>query len=413
MLNNTNYSSQLNALQREYPRLHNLRFSPDFEQQFQKNRLDSFLEMDHYLLLVGALVYLSFIITDMIVLPPETVFFVSLGRVIISLIMFVLYYLVKHVQHGWFRLHIFETVAFLLFLVCAHVAISSYFLPEPYHILFMLGIVQVYIVAPALLKPNSRLCSITLLCMLILSTATMFLTDRPPLNTNNAEINAIFNQFPLTYSIFLAGIVVVSSYLTYTFEKVLRKNWLDNQVTELKSSHLEVVSSQLLTLSHEDPLTELSNRRHFQTSLTTELQRARRSEEPLSLLMLDIDNFKAFNDTYGHQAGDRCLKKIADCLKQQNSRSTDLAARYGGEEFVIMLPNTDDSGARFIANNIRSAIEKLRITHDASSFGVVTASIGVTTLESGDSASIDTLIHRADHALYDAKHNGKNAVSVF
>lgn len=413
MIETHKYTAQLNALKSEYVHIPKLRFSNTHETQFQKNRRESFLELDHALLLFGAIVYLAFIFSDMAVLPAEYIAFVATGRVIISLVMFTSYYMVKHAKHPWFQRYIFELIAFILFIVAAHVSITSYFLPQPYHMIFMLGIVQIYIVAPALLKPDSKLCMLTLVSMLALTAIVLFLADKPDISTNSLDINEIFNQFPLIYTSFLAGLVVVSGYLAYTFEKMLRKNWLDNEITELKSTHLETVSKQLLTLSHEDPLTQLANRRYFQEMLTTELQRALRSKEPLSLLMLDLDQFKSFNDAYGHQAGDDCLKRISHCLKDQCSRSTDLPARYGGEEFVVLLPNTDADGALFIANNIRHAIEKLRITHEASSFGVVTISIGVTTLDAGKTATIDTLIQRADQALYTAKNNGRNQTEMY
>ena len=131
----------------------------------------------------------------------------------------------------------------------------------------------------------------------------------------------------------------------------------------------------------------------------------------LSLIFCDVDDFKAFNDTYGHQTGDNCLRSVARVLSSEIKRPADLAARYGGEEFAVILPNTSAEGAFHQAESFRSAIETLLMPHAGSSTGdYVTVSFGVATFVPGDDAAPEDLIAKADEALYKAKESGRNKV---
>lgn len=157
-----------------------------------------------------------------------------------------------------------------------------------------------------------------------------------------------------------------------------------------------------------DGLTGLFNRRAFDEKITYEFARARRSEEPLSLLMVDIDHFKLFNDHYGHQVGDECLRQVAARLKAIAKRSTDTAARYGGEEMALILPSTDLAGALELASQYQKAVRSLRIPHTESSKGIVTVSMGVATMIPTSNQRAEDLISDADRALYCAKHDGRD-----
>ncbi len=173
---------------------------------------------------------------------------------------------------------------------------------------------------------------------------------------------------------------------------------------KLKSDLLE--SHALL-----DGLTSIPNRRRFDQSLETEWKRAQRSGLPLSVLMFDIDHFKAYNDSLGHRAGDDCLTRVAMLLCESLERPGDLLARYGGEEFVALLPETDAEGAARIAERCRVQIEAARIPHpESGTAGWVTVSIGVGTLLPDGAANSGTLIEQADARLYCAKSAGRNRV---
>ncbi|SAK61970.1 diguanylate cyclase [Caballeronia fortuita] len=168
--------------------------------------------------------------------------------------------------------------------------------------------------------------------------------------------------------------------------------------------------SELQLLARTDGLTGLHNRRTLGEILDQEWRRARRTRSLFSLLFVDIDRFKAFNDAYGHQAGDDALAAVARCIGDNIRRPADTAARYGGEEFVVVLPDTPADGAAKIAEKIRAAISDLSIEHAGSEFGRVTASIGLASWRPERDDDVSALIRAADEALYDAKARGRNRV---
>ncbi|RQZ19916.1 GGDEF domain-containing protein [Burkholderia sp. Bp9031] len=172
----------------------------------------------------------------------------------------------------------------------------------------------------------------------------------------------------------------------------------------------QVAESKLYQLAYTDSLTGLDNRGTFDAVLAKEAQRASRSGRPLSVLFVDVDHFKAFNDYYGHLAGDDVLRRVAQAASRCLRRDSDHVARYGGEEFVVTLPDTDARGAATVAEAIRRAIAGLAIAHDRSPYGHVTASIGTATA-AGGRVNAATLLRLADEALYRAKSGGRNRVS--
>ncbi|PRG20431.1 sensor domain-containing diguanylate cyclase [Burkholderia multivorans] len=171
--------------------------------------------------------------------------------------------------------------------------------------------------------------------------------------------------------------------------------------------------SELILLARTDGLTGLNNRRSFGEVLDREWRRARRVRSVFSLLFVDVDRFKAYNDTYGHQAGDDALAAVARCIGENIRRPADVAARYGGEEFVVLLPDTAENGAAQIAERIRIAINELGLEHVGSEFGRVTASIGLASWKPDQDVEPDAIIKAADEALYYAKATGRNKVTQF
>ncbi len=173
---------------------------------------------------------------------------------------------------------------------------------------------------------------------------------------------------------------------------------------------LEAAYRTVEALAVEDSLTGLANRRRLDESLVNEWRRGLRDGEPLSFLLIDVDHFKSYNDTYGHVFGDRCLKQIAEVAMSVVSRPGDLAARYGGEEFAIVLPRTDKANALVIANEICAALRSCKLTHRSNPEGFVTISIGCATLVPTADLTAGILIDLADKALYEAKGSGRNRV---
>jgi diguanylate cyclase (GGDEF)-like protein len=177
------------------------------------------------------------------------------------------------------------------------------------------------------------------------------------------------------------------------------------------SHELENANSELLKLANADGLTGLSNRRIIDQYLEKETARAIRSDHSITVIMMDLDNFKAYNDNYGHIAGDSCLKKVSKVLKNSVRRPEDLVGRYGGEEFCVILPNTDMNGAMFVAERIRTSIQELKIPHTGNAdLGVVTISLGIASRVPGQKAPATQLLNEADKALYKAKVSGRNRV---
>ena len=167
---------------------------------------------------------------------------------------------------------------------------------------------------------------------------------------------------------------------------------------------------QLRDLALRDGLTGISNRRHFDEQLESEVGRARRVRTSLALLLIDVDHFKAFNDAFGHQQGDRCLRAVAGTVAALVSRPGDLAARYGGEEFTVLLPETDLAGAVELADALRVAVRALELKH-TSGLGIVTISIGAAAIRpQQQEGSGESLVHAADQALYQAKAAGRDRV---
>ena len=172
---------------------------------------------------------------------------------------------------------------------------------------------------------------------------------------------------------------------------------------------------RLIATTRRDHLTDLLNRRGLETVLHRELRRARRADVPLSLLVIDIDWFKAYNDSLGHPRGDECLRDVAGALVGCLQRAGDAACRYGGEEFILVLPDTEIGGAGTVARNCQEAIDRLDIAHPCSEYGRVTVSFGIAQADPGArdrSISDDAvaLLGRADSALYHAKRNGRNRI---
>ncbi len=180
-------------------------------------------------------------------------------------------------------------------------------------------------------------------------------------------------------------------------------------------THLELKRCRdlLENMALLDALTGISNRRRFDDFLDFAWRQSQRMAAPLSVILLDVDHFKAYNDHYGHQAGDECLRAVAQALNGAKRRATDLVARYGGEEFMAVLPSTEAEGALIIAETLRRAVEELKVPHAHSSAAAhVTVSLGIATVIPSDGTTPSALIQRADQGLYRAKSQGRNRVEI-
>jgi diguanylate cyclase (GGDEF)-like protein len=183
---------------------------------------------------------------------------------------------------------------------------------------------------------------------------------------------------------------------------------LEKKVAE-RTAELEKANQELQRLAQVDGLTQIANRRCFDEHLDREWQRLAREQQPLSIILCDVDYFKLYNDRYGHQQGDACLQQVAKAINNSVNRSADLAARYGGEEFAIILPNTTIEGAVRVAETIRLQVQKLKMPHAASTVSkYVSLSLGVASIVPNQTISPEELIAAADRSLYEAKKRGRN-----
>jgi diguanylate cyclase (GGDEF)-like protein len=201
--------------------------------------------------------------------------------------------------------------------------------------------------------------------------------------------------------------VVAWGVATILFDSRIR-DFVNKRTIELQSESLQKANEQLQLLASQDGLTQIPNRRQFDQYFDLQWKQLGRSHAFLTLLLCDIDHFKLYNDTYGHQAGDRCLKQVAEAIAKTPHREGDLVARYGGEEFVVILPNTFGEAAIAIAERICQQVRQLQILHSRSPTDYVTISIGVAWVIPFANIRPEELIATADRALYRAKQNGRD-----
>jgi len=220
-----------------------------------------------------------------------------------------------------------------------------------------------------------------------------------------------------------ALLMAVSNWIYRSFRNMISLNWereamsreLGDLTTSLRDRNrqLQDARRQLTDLANIDELTGLGNRRLVNTVLQEEINRARRAESELSVILIDVDFFKNYNDTYGHPAGDAVLQQLSDLMQRATSRAGEVVARYGGEEFIIILPNASAPSALRTADRLKTLVMDERIPHESSEVGqFLTISQGVVTVSPDSDLEPATLINRADQALYDAKGAGRNTIAV-
>lgn len=218
----------------------------------------------------------------------------------------------------------------------------------------------------------------------------------------------------LSFSYYFALFGVVITVLAGISERQERFAFLQELLVSFQSQELTRLNRQLDKIAHEDALTSIANRRSFNNAAEREWDIALREQRPLSLLLLDVDFFKRYNDTYGHEDGDKCLQAIAHAIRDAMLRPADLAARYGGEEFVVLMPDTDEQGAIMVAQRIIDAVDACQIPHASSTTAAhVTVSIGIATLIPKTGQPPQDAVRQADAALYQAKDHGRHQYRTY
>ena len=237
----------------------------------------------------------------------------------------------------------------------------------------------------------------------------------------NIKKNRNSSDVILSYACFFMAIIVISrSLLLELAPELFSRTIVSSQIiwpafsvisgVFALLSYTEEAQLKLKKESNTDQLTTLANRRSMDVTLANEWARARRHDRSLALVMLDLDFFKRYNDHYGHQAGDKCLREVASVIKESAKRAEDLAARYGGEEFLLILPDTDAVTAQYLAEQVCTGVASLEVPHEQSPLSFVSISAGIAVMDKNIHEDVDSLLRAADTALYKAKQQGRNQV---
>ncbi len=262
---------------------------------------------------------------------------------------------------------------------------------SPTHIYRHVGVILVVLFANVVLRIRFWYATAASLASLAVYAATVFQLTEMPLV---ARMTAI---------VILANIILFTLMANHTLERDSRREYLFRMQDRLRREELQ-------KMAHRDPLTGLSNRRHLDDTLDRLWPEAQARGESIAMLMLDIDAFKAFNDCYGHLAGDTCLQRVSAVVAAEMRSPRDIVARFGGEELLMVFANMEIGDGVAIAERIRKAVEAVGIPHEASRTGVVTVSIGVTAGIPSPELAQHNFLAAADAALYAAKRNGRNQV---
>jgi diguanylate cyclase (GGDEF)-like protein len=373
-----------------------LRFPARLEKLFAEH--DNPRRRKRYLILglISVLIYDFYCLSDMIVLRDiyQTAWLIRLGIVTPLMISFLLMI--------YFRKCVRMTEALIgaiVVLTSLSILIMLMLSADPNEIHYHTGIIIIIIFGNIVVVMRF---ATALVCSIIVQ--ALYSTMLPVATTMPFE--AVSN-----HSLVLATAIIMSLMGNYQMEAELRRVFLVSLLNRFESIKLARSNRALEELSVSDPLTGLYNRRYFDAALEREWRASQRSMETISLLYLDIDNFKPFNDTYGHTAGDRCLVLVAAIISSTVRRPYDVCARYGGEEFVVLLPKTDIGKAAAMAEKIRMEVASMRMPHQKSDIApYVTISIGVAGGVPGSMSGPDSLVAVADNAMYAAKRDGRDRV---
>ncbi|NLD81758.1 MAG: diguanylate cyclase [Smithella sp.] len=375
-----------------------LKFNHNLESHFLTYNLNARRKFFFVMTIIALFMYNLFLITDREMFPDmyKAAWQIRLGIVTpcMVIILALLYYRV------WIR-YIDFMADFLIVLSAASIIMILQFSHHPNVVHYHTGIILIIMFGNIVVRLRfwHALTVSSLIFLLYVVTVPGITSMAPPVMINS--------------SVVLFSALIISLIANYQIESALRWNYLRHLSKEIETIRLEKAKTELELISSLDGLTGLANRRNFDTFLDTEWQMGAQYRTPLSLLFLDVDNFKSYNDHYGHQAGDVCLQKIAEALNKCIHRSRDLCARYGGEEFVVLLPNTDEQSALQMAEKLRKNIELENIPHAYSSVGpCITVSVGVATMKPQKTLTPQRLVELGDRALYRAKDLGRNQVQM-
>ncbi len=376
-----------------------LRFPPRLEARFNAEQAEQVAHRYRFWGLVAIVIYNLFNLTDVVMLPDiiSEARWVRIGFV--SPLMLLASLLLPHpLLRRWRE----AVVTFLLLLVSASVVYLFTRSLHPNALQYHSGLILVLMFGAIVIRQRFGYAVATSVAIFAMyAVGVEGLVDMPM----DVKLNSVG---------VVLGAIVISLMANYQMERDTRRSYLTALQQRIEASVLRRSRDEFDQLSKSDPLTGLDNRRSFDQRILAEWSRAQRNRESIALLYIDIDHFKAYNDLHGHQAGDACLARVAEAIRDSAQRGSDICARYGGEEFVVLLPQTTQEQAMGVARRVRQAVEDLGLPHRGSSTAsVVTVSVGAASLVPTPYMPFNWLLERADRALYTAKDNGRNRVCGF
>jgi diguanylate cyclase (GGDEF)-like protein len=373
-----------------------LRFPEALESSFNEYYRTNTLKHLRVALLTGLFLYAVFGMVDLMLLPADRMhmWFIRYAVVCPTIAAGLAFTYASR-----FRRFLQPAISLVMLVASLGIVAMVYFDPTPAKNYYYSGILL-------LIMGAFTFVSLRFLYAVSWALATTMAYESVAIFANHTDVNILIQN---TFSIIAT--IIIGAFSNYLMENYLRRDFLNSLLLKHENRQLQIASHELRRLSISDALTNLGNRRHFENVLDQEWLRAKRLEAPISLILLDIDFFKPYNDNYGHQAGDECLRLVAEAIGGFARRPEDTAARYGGEEFVLLLPGAELAQAAAIAEACRGSVESMVIRHGHSKVSnVVTVSAGVATMAPDSDTSRRDLVEAADKALYRAKSEGRNRV---
>lgn len=382
------------------------RFTGLLEQEYILSRNARFLEADIRIAIGGLIFFMLFSWSD-IILGGDLGIALVIWRLIIA---GVLLGFIIAIPLTSYKTKVIPLVALGVWIAGLSVIVFAAFIPSEFRFAYHLGMIPIQVFAMAVLRYNLRH-MVTVSLSLLLCYFIMLITT--PQLTGLDYMDKLIKIFMPIFICFWLILMGMGFYLANAMERSDRESFIQNKLLTIEAERLTILTQQLHRLSTTDSLTGVANRRSFEDNFEKEWRRAIRHQLPLSLIMIDVDYFKRYNDTYGHQQGDECLKAISQVMASHCQRPSDFCARFGGEEFIVLLAQSDKSEARLLAQSICDAVEALQIPHSGSHHQVCTISVGVASVLPTEDGKQDDLLRHADQAMYMAKANGRNRVEVF
>ena len=380
-----------------------LQFPKDIEKDYDDASNSLFIDSSRLILSFGVLLYLVFGFVDY-ALAEEQAGTLWVIRLVVAGVMLLAISVM-------FNRRLVRWVIKLTSLGMVVVGLSSVgflaVVDEPYAYAYHLGLIPWQVFVLVVLRTNLRAITINSVIVYIAYILVSVNKDFLPYHPEVDQLVII--MLPL-FSVFWGVLILMGIYLGYELEKTSRIAFVKNRLLSLDAQRLTLLGEELHLLSTTDSLTGLANRRHFENCFDSEWRRAIRTQDSIALIMIDIDHFKKYNDRYGHQAGDDCLRQVCDALKDYAQRSGELIGRYGGEEFVVLLPRMTLVRAQVLAESMCRRIASLNIEHGESVDNKVTISIGIAAMVPSMTDESANLLRIADRCLYRAKADGRNRV---